>query len=258
MKIGILGVGNMGGAILSGLVNKVAASSIYALNPVNPRVDALKNELGFNLFSDPTELKKQELDVVISTVPAQINVKLLKSLNGINNNTVIISAAGGIKISQVKEALPNNPIVAIIPNTPVSINHGTIATSFEKDISESSKQSALKVLELLGDVIVTKEANLGIMGTVGGCGPAFVDIFMDAMADAAVEEGLDRATAYQVISSMVSGSGQLAFQTGKTPAELKDQVTSPGGTTIKGVTTLDENGFRNAVVKAIKSSNETM
>ncbi|UQS86150.1 pyrroline-5-carboxylate reductase (plasmid) [Nicoliella spurrieriana] len=258
MKIGVLGAGNMGGAILQGLVNKVDPSSLFVLNPVNPRVSELQKKLGFQLFNEPTAFKSQQLDVVIATVPAPVTVTVLKQLNGINPETVIISAAGGIRIKEVKTALPNNPVVAIIPNTPVAINQGTIATTFEQQINEQSKQTANQVLSLLGDVIIASEPKLGIMGTVGGCGPAFVDVFMDAMADAAVEEGLDRKTAYQVIASMVAGSGKLAFNTGKTPADLKDQVTSPGGTTIKGVTELEANGFRNAIIKAIKSSNGSM
>ncbi|MHA8263805.1 pyrroline-5-carboxylate reductase [Lactobacillaceae bacterium Melli_B3] len=257
MKIGILGVGNMGGAIVEGLANKLDPQNIYAMNPTNPRVSKLSEQIGFKLFNNLNGIKSAGLDAIISTIPAPITVKTLSKLEGIDSSTIIISAAGGIKIHEIKAVLPSSPIVAIIPNTPVSINHGTIAASFD-DVNESVEKSATKILSLLGDVISTREPNLGIMGTVGGCGPAFVDVFMDAISDAAVESGLDRKTAYQVISSMVSGSGQLAFETGKTPSELRDQVTSPGGTTIQGVTELEANGFRNAVIKAIRKANGSM
>ncbi|MEJ6400922.1 pyrroline-5-carboxylate reductase [Nicoliella lavandulae] len=257
MKIGVLGVGNMGSAIIEGLANKVDAKNIYAMNHDNPRVTKLSQQIGFELFNDLKQFKQITLDAIIATIPAPITVDTLAQLDGIDQNTVIISAAGGVKIESIKEVLPNNPIVSIVPNTPVSVNAGTIATCFDA-ASDKAQVIATNILNLLGNVITTKEANLGIMGTVGGCGPAFVDLFMDAMADAAVESGLDRNSAYEVIASMVAGSGQLAFKTGKTPAELKDQVTSPGGTTIQGVTELEANGFRNAVIKATKRANSDM
>ncbi|WP_429971878.1 pyrroline-5-carboxylate reductase dimerization domain-containing protein [Fructilactobacillus sp. Tb1] len=96
-----------------------------------------------------------------------------------------------------------------------------------------------------------------MVGTVAGCGPAFVDVFLGALSDAAVQNGLDRETSYQVAAAMVMGSAKMALDTKLNPAELKDQVTSPGGSTIKGVVALDANGFRNAVNQAVNKANGT-
>ncbi len=104
-------------------------------------------------------------------------------------------------------------------------------------------------------MITVPESQLGIVGVVGGCGPAFVDVFMDALGDAAVKYGLDRQTAYQLIASMVKGSGALAYHSKLTPAQLRDQVTSPGGTTIRGVEALEKAGFRYAVIDAVNKAN---
>ncbi len=113
----------------------------------------------------------------------------------------------------------------------------------------------MTVLDSLGDVIEVPERQLDIIGVIGGCGPAFVDVMMDAMSDAAVKHGLDRQTAYEVIASMVKGTGTLAYDSKLAPALLRDQVTSPAGTTIKGVEALEKNGFRYAMMDAVNKAN---
>ena len=142
----------------------------------------------------------------------------------------------------------------MIPNTPVAVNAGTIGLTLPEEIPEENANKIITFLELLGDVIPVSEEQLEIVGVIGGCGPAFVDVFMDAMSDGAVANGMGRQTAYRLISSMVKGTGKLVFDTKKLPAELRDQVTSPAGTTIKGVLALEKNRFRYAVIDAINKA----
>ena len=142
----------------------------------------------------------------------------------------------------------------MIPNTPVAVKAGTIGLALSKDLSATATATIKELLGKIGDVIIVKEADLDIIGVVGGCGPAFVDVLMDAFADAAVKHGLNRQTAYRVVASMIKGSGTLATQTGLAPALLRDQVTSPGGTTIKGVSALEARGFRGAAIAAVDAA----
>ncbi|MDO4902656.1 MAG: pyrroline-5-carboxylate reductase [Limosilactobacillus sp.] len=252
MKISIIGVGNMGAAMIKGLVAS-GNDEVAGMNPSNPRVTALADELGFTLFNQYEDLVAYQPDVVIMTTPAPITVDMAKKLTGLDSKAVIISAAAGVTIAELKEVLPHNTIAAIIPNTPVAVNAGTIGLALEDD---TDKDKIEHVLSQLGDIILVPEDKLGIVGVVGGCGPAFVDVFMDALSDASVKYSLNRQTAYQLIASMVKGSGALAYETKLSPAALRDQVTSPAGTTIRGVEALEKNGFRYAVIDAVNKAND--
>lgn len=254
MKITVVGVGNMGSAIIKGLINS-KEDTISGLNPTNPRVAKLAEKLGFTLFNTPAAAMEFKPDVVILTTPANITVAVAKELAGIAPAAIILSAAAGVTQAQLQKVLPNNQIATIIPNTPVSVNAGTIGLAMPVSGNSQAETTINHVLGQLGDVIVVPEDQLNIVGVVGGCGPAFVDVFMDAMSDAAVKHGLSRQTAYELIASMVKGSGTLAYDTGIAPAALRDQVTSPGGTTIKGVEALEKHGFRYSVIDAVNKAN---
>ncbi|MBP2057514.1 pyrroline-5-carboxylate reductase [Lactobacillus colini] len=255
MKIGIIGVGHMGTAIIEGLrVNP--DNEIIAENPVNPRVDKLAQELGFSLYNDINEFQKQKPEIIILTTPAEITLRVANQLRQLDSSTIVISAAAGIKIAEFRQFLSHLDIVRIIPNIPVSVNAGTIGLSCEDDLDEESKTKVINFLKQLGDVIPVKENDLSIVGTIGGCGPAFVDIFLDALGDAAVLNGLNRDTANQLAASMVEGSAKLAYRTKLAPALLRDKVCSPGGTTIQGVQALEKNGFRYAIMDAVNKANK--
>lgn len=254
MKITVVGVGSMGGAIIKGLASS-SADEVSGLNPTNPRVSRLADYLHFKLFNTASEVVEYQPDVVILTTPANITVAVAKELDGLQPNTIIISAAAGVRQCELKAVLPNNPVVTIIPNTPVAVNDGTIGLALPADVTGATRDNIIYVLNQLGDIITVSEDQLDIVGVIGGCGPAFVDIFMDAMSDAAVKHGLDRQTAYQLIASMVKGTGALAYDTEESPSELRDEVTSPAGTTIKGVEALEKHGFRFGVIDAVNKAN---
>ena len=255
MKIGIIGVGHMGTAIIEGLkIN--STNEIIAQNPANPRVSKLAQELDFTLFNDINEFQSQNPEIIILTTPAEITLRVANQLRNLNNQTIIISAAAGIKIAEFRQFLSQSDIVRIIPNIPVSVNAGTIGFSCEEDLDGEIKTRVINFLKQLGDVIPVKESELSIVGTIGGCGPAFVDIFLDALGDAGVLNGLNRDTANQLASSMVKGSAELAYKTKLAPALLRDKVCSPGGPTIKGVQALEKNGFRYAIMDAINKANK--
>lgn len=254
MNIGIIGIGHMGQAMIKGLKNFYNAKDIYAMNPVNPRISRFQKQIGFNLYHHYSDLEAKPLDVLILTTPAAITIHILEQLKDLNPNTIILSAAAGIKIVTIKQILPNNPIVTMIPNIPVAVNRGTIGVALN-GLKLSQQKTVTKFLQTLGEVVPVSENQLSIVGTVGGCGPAFVDVFMEAMSDVAVENGLSRKLAHQAIASMVEGSGALMKHSAKSPADLKDEVTSPGGTTIKGVIALESGSFRKALMDAVNKAN---
>lgn len=251
--IAVVGVGNMGSAIIKGLIN-TRQFKIIGENPTNPRVTSLGQELGFTVVNNNLDVIKANPDFVVLTTPAPITLKIAQELSQLPASTTVISAAAGVSLEKLQSVIADATVAAMIPNTPVAVNAGTIGLTLPEEITEENTNKIITFLELLGDVIPVSEDQLEIVGVIGGCGPAFVDVFMDAMSDGAVANGMGRQTAYRLISSMVKGTGKLAFDTKKLPAELRDQVTSPAGTTIKGVMALEKNQFRYAVIDAINKA----
>ena len=248
-KIGVIGVGQMGSAIIKGL-KKDATNKIIGENPVNPRVSRLAEKLDFKLVHAIHDLINLDLDYVFLTTPAKITLQIIPELINLDAKTTIISSVAGVGYNNLENILPNHSIIRIIPNTPVAINAGTIGLFIPANISKINAVKITHFLEQLGDVISVKEDQLSIVGTIGGCGPAFVDVFLDALGDAGVLNGLPRNLANQLAASMVKGSATLASDSKIAPALLRDQVCSPGGTS------LEANGFRHAVIEAVNQANQ--
>lgn len=252
MKIAVIGVGNMGSAIMKGLARKTK-NDLIAFNPSNPRVDQFVTKIGAQRMTTADELIAANPDLLIFTTPAPITVKVAEQFASLND-LLVLSAAAGVSIAALQAALPTASVSRMIPNIPVAVNAGTIGVTLDPDLSDDQRQAVRSVIATLGDIIDVKEDQLDVVGTVGGCSPAFVDVMMDALSDGAVMEGLDRKTAYQIVASMVKGSGTLAYESKEAPAVLRDQVASPGGTTIRGIAALEKAGFRSALIEAIKAS----
>ena len=178
MKITIIGVGNMGSAIMKGL-SRTQNFTLSAMNPVNSRVTSLAEKLGFKLVNTNSEVVNLTPDIVILTTPAPITTAVAKELAVLNDHTIFISAAAGITHADLAKVLPNKEIVNIIPNTPVEVNAGTIGLALPTGISAEAISKVMTVLDSLGDVIEVPERQLDIIGVIGGCGPAFVDVMMN-------------------------------------------------------------------------------
>lgn len=257
MNIGFIGAGHMGSAMIEGLLKAkiVEPENLFVKGGSSGTAEALQEKLGFQLINDYEPLKKCQ--VIFIATGAKIVLDILKqAVPSIEKDTILISVATGHTVKEAQTVLGDEiHVVHAIPNTPVSVNAGMIGAAFASDMPKETKNEAMGVLESLGKVEEVNENLLGTFGTVAGCSPAFVDIFMEALADGAVSEGLPRTLSYEIIAQMMLGSAQLALETKKHPGELKDGVTSPGGSTIKGVTALEKNGFRYAVIDAVKQAN---
>ncbi len=254
MKIGVIGAGNMGTAMIKGWI-KAGQNNIAVMNPENPRVTAFCDKYHLPLFHNADEMIDWQPDVLMFTTPAKVTLEVVKQFAGIDNDAILVSAAAGVRLNQLEDALPNHSWTRIIPNIPVEVNAGTIGMTFGQHMNETTHQ-IVSLMKLLGDVIPVSEDQLNIVGTIGGCGSAFIDVIMDALSDAAVKHGLDREKAYQLVSSMVAGTGKLALESKLSPSTLRDQVTSPGGTTIRGVQALEKHGVRFAMMDAVDEASE--
>ncbi|WP_251545289.1 pyrroline-5-carboxylate reductase [Limosilactobacillus caecicola] len=254
MKIGVIGAGNMGTAMIKGWLND-DHQKLAVLNPENPRVEQFCAAHQLPLFHEAHELIGWQPELLVFTTPAPVTLSVIKQFKLISAKVIMVSAAAGVKLTDLEASLPNHPWIRIIPNIPVTVNAGTIGITMGQN-TKQHHELITKTFEVLGNLIEVREDQLNIVGTVGGCGPAFIDVVMDALGDAAVKHGLDREHAYQLAASMVAGSGKLALQTGLSPATLRDQVTSPGGTTIRGVLALEKHRVRYALIDAIDAASD--
>lgn len=258
MTIGLIGAGQIGSAMIRGFINygDIASEEIIVKNSQHKTAENLQKELDLTLI---TEYKQfSDCDVIILATAGDAILSVLSEIKDTvtNNQIPIVFAASGVLISEMQEVVGKDyPLARIIPNTPVAINKGVLPISYSV-----SNPNDLKIiqdyLKQLGTLHETTEDQLGLAGAVAGCSPAFVDIFIESLADAAVSYGLSRDVSYDLISEMMVGSAQLLAETKEHPAVLKDSVCSPKGSTVQGVIALEKHGFRNAVIEALKATIE--
>ncbi len=243
MKVGIIGFGNMGQAIYEKLKNEQNEALFY----VNEKdSNKLKGKIKNNELDE-----ELELDYIILSVKPKDIAKLKK----LKWKGVIISIAAGVPIKKLKDEFPNYKILRIMPNTPLLVNEGISGVFMDPELLKEEQEKALYFLSFFTKtVVVESEQMIDSITAVSGCGPAFVYLFIEAMADAAVKLGINRKDAYNLVSQTVLGAGKMVMETGKHPGELKDMVTSPGGSTIEGVIALENNGLRNSIIKAVEAA----
>lgn len=252
IKIGLIGIGNMGYAILKGLLHVYKKEEIIFTDVNRKRMEQVSKETGVS-FVDSNEACAKSAKYVVLGIKPQFFAPVLKDIAGaVTSENVIISIAPGITIDSLKESLGSDKrIVRAMPNTPALLGLGMTGVSYEAALfDEEEKMTIQTFFESFGKLELMSEHLIDVAVCVSGSSPAYVYMFIEALADSAVKHGLPRDTAYRMAAQTVMGSAMMVLETGEHPGKLKDQVCSPGGTAIAGVTTLEEFGFRNAVVKA--------
>ncbi|MCX0291479.1 pyrroline-5-carboxylate reductase [Lactobacillus kullabergensis] len=253
MKIGFIGAGKIGSAIIKGLLNAQNPSEdIYVFNGGRHHTaQKMAAELHLSLINNYEDFNACQ--AVIVAVGGSATETIIKNL-GQKYHGIILSTGGG-DLTQINQKLPaETSFGKIVPNTPVQIGAGITVISFVPDEKPAVITTVKNIFTQMGTVYVVPENLLGIYGTVAGCTPAYVDLMVEALSDAAVQNGVNRAESYEIINQMLLGTSKLALASKKLPEELKDEVTTPGGSTIRGVTKLEEEGFRNALIQAVNAS----
>ena len=257
MKFGFIGVGNMGGALARSVVSSVGASNVILSDKSLTSAEVLAKELNCS-FGD-NECVLLNCDFVFLGVKPQILNKLIKEIKPIlskrEKRIVFVSMAAGVKIENITNMFENNyPIIRIMPNTPVKVGKGMIQYCANSQVFMDEIGAFCDALKNAGKLDKLDENLIDAASAVSGCGPAFAYMFAEALADAGVECGLPRDKALEYASQMLSGASELLLTSKKHPAVLKDEVCSPSGSTIAGVHALEENGFRGAVMDAVKTA----
>ncbi|ROR22351.1 pyrroline-5-carboxylate reductase [Mobilisporobacter senegalensis] len=250
--IGFIGIGNMGYAMLGGALEKFEPEELTFTDVNGKRLEYVKEQKGVNYLHDNTTLVEQCKYIVLSIKPQFYDVVLDSIKDKISPGHVVISIAPGISIDYLKTSLGEDiKIVRAMPNTPALVNEGMSGVCYSNgNYTEDEKSVVDKLFSSIGKYEVVPEQLLDAVICASGSSPAYVYMFIEALADSGVRYGIPRDKAYTFAAQTVLGAAKMVLETGKHPGELKDQVCSPGGTTIAGVAALEEYGFRNAIMKA--------
>ena len=254
MKIGFIGCGNMGGA-LARAVSRVAYAKVCLYDKDGERAVAL----GKDIDGEPMRLCDiAKCDYVFLGVKPNIIAEVAKEIAPeLGEHTVIISMAAGVSTEQVAAALGRpTPIIRIMPNTPVAYGKGMILYTANGEVMPEALDKFVDIMKFAGRLDLIPEKLIDAGSAVSGCGPAFVYMFIEALADGGVASGLPRDKAMQYAAETVLGAATVVLESGKHPGELKDAVCSPGGSTIEGVLALEAGSMRGVVADAVISAYE--
>ena len=251
MKIGFIGCGNMGGALA-----RAAGGEIFLYDKYTACAEALAKEIGATCAPCAIELTKGVQTVFLGVKPNIIPTVLEEIKDALCGKTVV-SMAAGVSIASIEAICGKGvPIIRIMPNTPAAVGEGMILVAKNAAVTDGLLEDFLTSMKGAGRFDVIDERLMDAASAVSGCGPAFVYMFIEALADGGVKCGLPRDKAQLYAEATVRGAAALALATGKNPGALKDAVCSPGGTTIEGVMALEEGAFRGAVMSAVTAAYE--
>lgn len=257
-KIGFIGMGNMGYAIMKGLLKTVAPEEILFSSAHEEKMQKVTEETGVPHVSTNTECATSVKYLVLAVKP-QVLPKVFEELRGVvTKDQVVISIIAGYGIHDLEEGLGGNVrVIRSAPNTPAMVGEGMTGIAYdETQFTEEEKAVVESLFTSIGKMEKVDEKLMDVVASASGCSPAYVYMFIEALADGCVKNGLPRQTAYRMAAQGVLGSAKMVLESGKHPGELKDMVCSPGGTTIEGVAVLEERGFRGAIIRACDANYE--
>ncbi len=250
----------MGEAIIVGLIKSgvAQAGQIVASDPVEARRRLLAERHGVATTASNAEAVRGANIVILAVKPQMMGAALGEFRAALAPETLVISIAAGTPIATIREGLnPDQPMVRVMPNTPAAVGMGMSVWTKTDNVSAQQAEWTMDILKAIGEEVAVPNEHYIDMGTaVNGSGPGFVFLFIEAMIDAAVQLGIARTTAEKLVIQTVRGSAEMAAQSGTHPAILKNQVTSPGGTTAAGLHALEAGAFRATVADAVRAAYE--
>ncbi|MGN0770216.1 MAG: pyrroline-5-carboxylate reductase [Christensenellales bacterium] len=255
MKIGFLGAGAMGGAILCGALNQgsLKPEDVYVYD-VNENVRSKFRNLGCNTTETAKELGTQA-DILLIAVKPQYAKNALAALENTVDGKTVISIMAGVTAERIRSMIEGDiRVLRVMPNTPALVCEGVVALCADNDLNPEEKVFAEAMFKSIGAVEWISENLIDSAAALSGSGPAYVAMFIEALADGGVMEGIPRAAAYRMAINTVIGSAKLLQKTEMHPGALKDMVCSPGGSTIVACKELEHGGFRAAVISAVQAA----
>ena len=257
MTIGFIGLGNMASAMIGGMLQKGIAKpgEIVGSAKTQKTIERAQKEYDIRVTLDNKEVAKQAEILFLAIKPLFFKEVIPKIKDAVKPGTIVVSIAAGKTLGALKEAFGREDIKLIrcMPNTPALVLEGCTGVCAGEEVPKEDMDRVLSLLRSFGKASVVPERLMDVVVGVSGSSPAYVFMFIEAMADEAVAAGMPRAQAYEFAAQSVLGSAKMVLETGKHPGELKDMVCSPGGTTIQAVKKLEETGFRSSVMDAMEA-----
>lgn len=259
VKFGMIGGGVMGEALLSRLLQeqKYAPTEVIVSDPVAARRDYLQQQYGIQVTADNDQAAIAS-EVLMLAVKPQVFSKIVDELAAkqLIERPLVLSILAGVTLGALETGFSGYPVVRVMPNTPAIVGQGMTAIAPGALVSPEQVELATAIFMAVGQVVEVPESLMDAVTGLSGSGPAFVALMVEALADGGVAAGLPRNVAQQLALQTVKGTAELLQDSGLHPAQLKDRVTSPGGTTIAGVATLEAHGFRSGVIEAVKAAKQ--
>lgn len=255
MSIGFIGCGNMGAAIIKGITEAgiISGSEVFVYDSAVSCIEKAVSNYGITACENAKEVVKNSDFVVLAVKPNMIT-EVLNEIDAAlaERNNVLISIAAGKTIKFIRDNLSHeNKIIRIMPNINAKVAAACSAYCANSKVTDEDKQEIEKIFGAVGEIMELPESSFSLFGVLAGCSPAFVYMFIDALARAGVKNGMKKDTALKIAAQSVLGSAKMILESGTHPFELIDQVCSPGGTTIEGVASLQADGFEAAIHKAV-------
>ncbi len=256
IQFGMVGGGVMGEALLSRLIAQTVydPAAILISEPMAARRQVLSDKYGVQTTADNHQVATATVAMMLAIKPQIFTTVAAELRDHLNEQTIVLSILAGTTLSQLEAAFPHNPVIRVMPNTPAQVGAGISAIAAGKLATPAHMATAEAILQTVGAVVTVPESMMDAVTGLSGSGPGYVAIVIEALADGGVAAGLPRPIAMQLAIQTVLGTATLLQETGMHPGQLKDQVTSPGGTTIAGVAQLEQQGLRSALIEAVRAA----
>lgn len=252
-KIAVIGAGNMGGALIRGLVKTVEATQVTAVDIDSELLKRLQREVGVNVSEDATSVVAASDVVVIAIKPQHLSdVAGLRA--SVTPGHLIVSIAAGVSTSTLESVFGSVPVVRTMPNILAQVGASVAGLCTGRFSNEQHLGIASAILGAVGETVIVDENQMDAVTGLSGSGPAYVFALIDALADGGVKCGLPKATATKLAIQTVLGAARMVVESGEHPMSLKDKVTSPGGTTIAGLKALEDGDFKATVMNAVEAA----
>lgn len=255
-RFGFIGAGAMAEAIAAGMIKRGLCRNddIIMSNRSAEKLQRLEQTLGITVAKDNDQVVTEAEYLILAVKPQQFSVVCSQLKQKPQHTQAVISIMAGISIAEIEKQLGNPAVFRAMPNTPAKIGWGMTGVAAGNTVTEEQKQVVMDIFDSVGKTIFIEEAYIDAVGAVSGSGPAYMYQILEALADGAVLTGLPRAMAYQLAAQTMAGSAMMLLETGEHPGVLKDQVTSPGGTTIRAIKVMEEKGVRSAMIEAVQQA----
>ncbi|NOH15240.1 pyrroline-5-carboxylate reductase [Clostridium cochlearium] len=254
-NIGLIGCGNMAQAMITGIVSSkiVFGENVFVSDKDEEKLKYIKEKFNVNISKDNKEVAENS-DIIILAVKPNKYAEVIQGIKDyVKKDVIIVVIGAGITINYVEESFKKKlKVIRTMPNTPALVGQGMSAICYNELITENDLKDVVNIFKSFGKVEIIEENLMDAIPAISGSSPAYVYMFIEALADGAVLDGVPRDKAYKMAAQSVLGAAKMVLETGEHPGELKDRVCSPAGTTIEAVYSLEKNNFRGTIMEAMR------